>query len=111
MKDITIKINDKVVDTIKSARDLAITLHEYDSIDEILDDFALDYDIYEERDFFRLPVKFVVDHKEELAPVFRLLAIDAAVFGADVEGPVKAEVLVNGKPVFEDTIDPADYGV
>ena len=111
MNDITIKINDEVVDIIKSARDLAIILREYGSIDEILDDFAdfvSDHDIYDERDLFRLPSKFVVDHKEELAPVFRLLATDAVIFGAETEGPVKAEVLVNGKPVFEDTIDPTD---
>lgn len=112
MKIIKIKVDGKVVDTIKNASDFAITLSEYAGIDEILEDFVAEYDLYDEMDFFSLPKEFVVEHKEELAPVFNLLAVDAVAFNDDEEKKESydVEVLVDDAPVFKDTIKPKDYG-
>lgn len=114
MKIITIKVDGKVANTIKNGNDFDITLSEYDDedIDEILDDFVAEYDLYDEMDFFDTPKKFVVEHKEELTPVFNLLAVDAVAFNDD-EGKKESydvEVLVDGTSVFKDTIKPEDYG-
>ena len=114
MKIITIKVDGKVVNTIKNGNDFDITLSEYDDedIDEILDDFVAEYDLYDEMDFFSTPTNIVVEHKEELAPVFNLLAVDAVAFNDDEEKKESydVEVLVDGASVFKDAIKPEDYG-